>query len=176
MKIKSSIDIQEVQTQHFHLANKLNCQQLISFARTFALRVNLRANNIQRYEAQQHRRFSWKAPRREDLATPGRREHTCSREFFAEICHRPDEIYQRSRKVCASLAHKRPRERPTRASFYGFFGAVRSILIGPPGRTVGRDFPRRANAVAKGPPHDLQRRPSGKKKCAAEKSGSPSRP
>lgn len=45
------------------------------------------------------------------------------------------------------------------------FRCSTSILIGPPGRTVGKGFPRRATTVAKGLPHDLQRRPSGGKKC-----------
>lgn len=106
--------------------------------------------------------------------------HTCSPEFFAEICHGPDEIYQRSRKVCASLAHKRPRERPfSRASFSEFFGAVTSILIGPPGRTVGRDFPRRATAAPAPSRRDRRMIYSVAqvvKKSTAEKSGSPFRP
>lgn len=53
-----------------------------------------------------------------------------------------------------------------------FFGATRAVLIGPPGRTVGKGFSKThpvtvaiavVVAVARGPPLDLQRRPSGKK-------------
>lgn len=128
-------------------------------------------NNTQRCETQQHRRFS-ESSAAERFSNVGP-THTCSSEFFAEICHEPDEIYQRSRKVCASLAHKRSRAndrarlvplRVFRRGYEHFNWAAT-----PPGLdSVGRDFPRRATAPApsrRDHRYDLQRRPSGKKKC-----------